>query len=98
MTMVQYQSAVYEEQWKFPLVSQLCERIILSSLLDPDLGVSYKTFRYKDDTSLIIYRKSREYLVNNLLPHGQAQALHIVPYPDGNLQDRERALTEQVRI
>lgn len=65
-------------------------KIQLGSALD----LSYETFRYRNDETLIIYRTDRKYLVDNLLPHQQAQALHPVPYPDDSrlLQDEREQI------
>ena len=46
------------------------------------LDLSIDTFTYRTDETIILYRTGKRYLVDQLMPHRQAQALHPVPYPD----------------
>lgn len=64
-------------------MQELTSGIIAAKLQMGDaLDVSYETFRYRNDETLILYRSGRKYLVDHLQPYHQAQALHPVPYPD----------------
>lgn len=51
-------------------------------LLNTSLDLSVTTFSYRSDETLILYRTGKAYLVDQLLPFRQAQALHPVPYPE----------------
>jgi hypothetical protein len=84
VTMIQYESSS-DMQWKFPLVNDLSSNIIsLKALLGPQFEFDYRVNIYKDAETLIIFRKSREYLVNALVPFNQSQALHPMPYPNND--------------
>lgn len=91
VSQIQYTTSS-DHQWKFPLVQELVRAIIAAKVqLGGALDLSYETFRYRSDETLIVYRTGRKYLVDNLLPHHQAQALHPVPYPEeSRLQEDER--------
>jgi hypothetical protein len=73
-------------------VGELVRAITAAEIqLGSSLDLSHEVFRYRNDESLIIYRTGKKYLADNLLPRGQAQALHPVPYPDDSrLQQDER--------
>lgn len=84
LTMIQYESSS-DMQWKFPLVNDLSSNIIsFKALLGSEFEFDYRINIYKDAETLIIYRKTREYLVNSLIPFNQSQALHPMPYPNND--------------
>ena len=76
VVMIQY-ATPSEHQWKFPLVQQLVRAIaatvLTSGIKDysdddspPELGI--RIFSYRNDKSLILFRKNRKYLVDALIP------------------------------
>lgn len=65
------------------LVRELSSAIVQAKHLWADeLDVEYRVTKYGKDESLVIYRTSRQYIFNSLLPVNQSQALHPAPYPD----------------
>ena len=74
-----------EKQWKAPLVRPLLRGLTAlvaknDSSMKTDLNL--EVFRFGSDTSLVLFRESRRYLAEALLPFKQTQALHPVPYPN----------------
>lgn len=45
-------------------------------------SIGHAVFTHGDDETLVLFRKSRQYLAENLLPRFTAQALHPMPYPN----------------
>jgi hypothetical protein len=65
------------------LVRELSRGIIAAKHLYGDsLDINYQVTRYRDDESLVIYRASRQYMADGLVPFNSSQALHPAPYPD----------------
>jgi len=60
------------------------------------LGVHVGVHEYHDDRTLVFSRSRRTYLKNMLLPRGEAQALHIVPYPNHVTEGTKEARRQQV--
>ena len=58
----------------------------------------YTIHNYKSDQTVVFYRHEASELVEALLPHHEAQALHIAPYPevDSTPAYHKRTLEEQV--
>jgi hypothetical protein len=81
VVMIQYTS-VKDHQTKFPYVRELSNTIIAAVEANSSNEIDYRIHSYYEDDTLILFRKNKEYLVDSLLPHKQAQALHIAPYPD----------------
>ena len=66
-------------------MSELSRSIVQTKLLLGDaFDVEYRVFEYKNDESLVFYRTNRTYVADSLVPFEKTQALHPVPYPDGN--------------
>jgi len=80
--MVQYTSPT-ELQHKFPLVAELSRGVATAATLLPDgaWDVGYAVDKYRADETLVVFRKQLSALHDALLPRGQAQALHPIPYP-----------------
>ena len=80
--MVQYTSPT-ELQHKFPLVAELSRGVVTAATLLPDgaWDVGYSVDKYRADETLVIFRSQLSALHDALLPRGQAQALHPIPYP-----------------
>lgn len=100
--MIQYDSSS-DEQWKFPLMNELTNNlmkiIIEHNVTSPNTyPLHYRTTYYKEAGTLIVYRKSREYLVDALRPFGNVvQALHPMPYPDNTSEDKlQKDYKEQI--
>ena len=73
-------------------MAELTRGIVAAKLqLGPTLDVGYEVFKYRNDETVILYRSNRKYLADSLLPHRQAQALHPVPYPDGEEGPQQQA-------
>ena len=53
--------------------------------IDVDLDLLYVIQKFRDYETIIFYRPSQSYVVENILPRGTAQALHPMPFPS---QDR----------
>jgi hypothetical protein len=93
--MIQY-ATPSEHQWKFALVQPLVRAIAAvaaASAPADSAGVRLETFSYRQDRTLILYRAQRRYIVDAMVPKGQSQGLHPVPYPDeanGNPQELAR--------
>jgi hypothetical protein len=84
MAMIQYLTPS-DHQWKFPLVQKLAMKILSTKLTHPDLiDVNATITTLGKDKTLILHRSNRKYLVDLLLPLGEAQALHPGPYLDHN--------------
>ncbi len=79
---IQYTSDT-DGQWKFPLVSELSTGVLMASrtLGSEASGLDYRVFRYEKLETLLLFRTSRTYVMQNLLPRGEAQALHPLPFP-----------------
>lgn len=102
MTMIQYTSSS-DHQWKFPLVRELTESIVLGRsmfpLLADEVDMQFNTYQVQSET-LIIYRTKHRNLLHLLLPNNTAQALHIVPFPaeapEGDNKRMDKILREQI--
>ena len=81
ISMVQYDSP-NELQWKFPLVHDIIKRLAIALQQRPQLDLHLSITKYRENRSLILSRRTNAQLVELLRPLGQAQALHIVPFPD----------------
>ena len=86
IVMIQVSSSS-DHQCKFPLVTFLAHKIIESTKRYPEFPLGYFKSSYRSDETLVIYNKRQAQHANMLLPYRQAQALHIVPYPEGNPTD-----------
>ena len=76
VVMVQFTTAS-DHQYKLPYVFELSNTLIAAIETGGTTDFGYRIHRYLSDETIIFYRKSREILVDMLLPSGQAQALHI---------------------
>jgi hypothetical protein len=84
VTMIQFTSST-DQQWKFPLVTELSQAILHAKMFIGDkFDIDYRVHEYRDSETLILYRRHRSYLVDYLLPFNQSQALHPMPYPDND--------------
>lgn len=73
-------------------MAELCQALVAAKqLLGDALEVNYQIMRYGNDETVAFYRNNRQYLLDGLIPRGQAQALHPAPYP------REETLTADWR-
>ena len=95
VAMVQFTSKT-DQQLKFPLVQELTTSIMIRKETDPDFPIDYRIHKYFSDETVIIFRKSRNYLANSLRPLHQAQALHIVPYPGSDALLNVQEWKEQI--
>lgn len=84
VTMIQFTSST-DQQWKFPLVTELSQAILHAKAFVGDkFDIDYRIHEYRDAETLILYRRHRSYLVDYLLPFNKSQALHPMPYPDND--------------
>jgi hypothetical protein len=77
VVMIQYDTPT-EAQYRHPLVRSLVRAILGSS------KVSHKVLTYRNDKTLLLFHPDHRELALSLMPFGQAQALHPVPYPNYN--------------
>jgi hypothetical protein len=84
LVMVQYDTPT-EAQHRHPLVRSLVRATVAAAHAEASaVDVAHTVLRYRQDTTLVLYRAKHEALVAALMPEGQAQALHPVPYPNYN--------------
>ena len=93
VTMIQYSSSS-DHQWKFPLTYYVTQHIITFANSVPNFEIDYRINRYGNEETLVLYHKNHEDLAAALLPLNQAQALHIVPYPENLSADGNRNIYE----
>ena len=76
-------------------ISNDCYYSSIKENSDECFDINFHVNKYHNDESLILYRKHRRHLADSLKPfHRQAQALHIVPYPNHYATD-EKAEEEE---
>ena len=97
VVMTQYDTPS-ERQWKAPLVRPLLRGLVALITLNESHDLSMDVFRFGSDTTLVLFRESRRYLSEALLPAGQTQALHPVPYPNeaGDNEQLQKDYHDQV--
>jgi hypothetical protein len=76
VVMVQF-STPSDHQYKLPFVTELANTLIAAIESHETKEFGYRIHKYHSDETIVFFRKSREYLVDMILPKGQAQALHI---------------------
>ena len=86
IVMIQVSSSS-DHQLKFPLVAFLAQKIIILVKQNPDFPLGYFKSSYRSEETLVIYHKNQSQHADLLLPYRQAQALHIVPYPEESPAD-----------
>lgn len=75
---------------------ELVRMVRVASLAGVPLDIAVDTHEYHEDRTLVLYRTQRPYLKSLLMPQNEAQALHIVPYPNHVAAGTREAHRQQV--